>query len=135
MIELPWPPASLSGHAKGHWRGKAAVTAKHRDWARKAVLAVGVPKPAEKGDIRVIVTFYPPDRRGDRVNFPNRMKPYFDGIADALKVNDSRFLPSYHFAEPVKNARVVVAIDDLARPIGEIIKPIMERIAAQVEDA
>lgn len=141
MIELPWPPASLSGHSGGgwkrggHWRAKAAITAKHREWARKAVLAAGVPQLTKTGDIRVIVTFYPPNRRGDRVNFPNRMKPYFDGIADALKVNDSRFLPSYHFAEPVKNARVVVAIDDLARPIGEIIKPIMERIAAQVEDA
>jgi hypothetical protein len=47
-----------------------------------------------EGDIRVSVTFYPPNKRGDRVNFPNRMKPYWDGIADALKVNDSRFLPS-----------------------------------------
>jgi crossover junction endodeoxyribonuclease RusA len=44
------------------------------------------------------------------VNYPNRLKPYWDGIADALKVNDRRFLPSYHFAEPVANARVVVVI-------------------------
>jgi hypothetical protein len=56
------------------------------------------------------VTFYPPDRRGDRTNYPNRCKPYFDGIADALCVNDRRFLPSFHFAEPVKDARVVFAI-------------------------
>lgn len=62
------------------------------------------------GDIRVIVTFYPPNRRGDRVNFPNRMKPYFDGMADALKVNDSRFLPTYYFAEPVAGGRVVVVV-------------------------
>jgi hypothetical protein len=58
----------------------------------------------------VSVTFYPPNKRGDRVNYPNRCKPIFDGIADALKVNDKRFLPSFHFAEPVKNARVVIAI-------------------------
>jgi crossover junction endodeoxyribonuclease RusA len=38
------------------------------------------------------------------------MKAYWDGIADALKVNDRRFLPSYHFAEPTKQARVVVVI-------------------------
>jgi hypothetical protein len=44
------------------------------------------------------------------VNFPNRMKPYWDGIADGLKVNDSRFLPSYHFAEPCKPGKVVVEI-------------------------
>jgi hypothetical protein len=63
-----------------------------------------------EGDLRVSVTFFPPDKRGDRTNYPNRCKPYFDGIADALKVNDRRFLPSYHFAEPVSNARVVVSI-------------------------
>lgn len=108
-IVLPWPPSSLSGHAKGHWRGKAAVTAKHREWARNAALSAGACNFAGTGDIRVIATFYPPSRRGDRVNFPNRMKPYWDGIADALKVNDSRFLPSFVFGEPVKGGQVVVS--------------------------
>lgn len=109
MIELPFPPSSLSGHNTGHWRRKSPIVAKHREWARSATLAAKVNVP-EAGDIRVIVTFYPPDRRGDRVNFPNRMKPYFDGIADALKVNDSRFVPSYQFAEPIKGGRVVVSL-------------------------
>jgi len=110
-IELPWPPASLSGHNKGHWRGKAAIVAQHRLWARNATLAAKVRAPA-RGDIRVIVGFYPPDRRGDRVNFPNRLKPYFDGIAEALGVNDSRFLPSYHFCEPIKGrGKVVIGIE------------------------
>jgi hypothetical protein len=110
LIDLPFPPSSLSGHAKGHWRSKAAVTAKHRAWAKAATLAEGACEIAETGDIRIIVTFYPASRRGDRVNFPNRMKPYFDGIADALRVNDSRFLPSYLFAEPVKGGRVTVVL-------------------------
>jgi hypothetical protein len=115
QVELPFPPASLSGHAKGHWRGKSSVTAKHRAWAKAATLAELAGHRNDNvtvGDIRIIVTFYPPNRRGDRVNFPNRMKPYFDGIADALKVNDSRFLPAFHFAEPVKGTgKVVVTID------------------------
>ena len=109
MIELPFPPSSLSGHNTGHWRAKAGIVAKHRKWACHAALAAGARVPAT-GDIRVIVGFYPPNKRGDRVNFPNRMKPYWDGIADALKVNDSRFLPAYYFAEPVKEARVVITI-------------------------
>ena len=113
MIELPFPPSSLSGHNKGHWRSKSGIVAKHREWARRATLAAGVTAPPT-GDIRVLVAFYPPNRRGDRINFPNRMKPYFDGIADALKVNDSRFIPAYQFAEPVKNGRVVIAIGDPA---------------------
>ena len=111
MIELPWPPASLSGHNTGHWRGKSAIVKKHREWARLATLAAK-PVVPETGDIRLSITFYPPDRRGDRTNFPNRAKPLIDGIADALKVNDRRFLPSYHFAEPVENARVVIRIGE-----------------------
>ena len=110
-IELPFPPASLSGHNTGHWRGKSSIVAKHREWARLATLEAKPVIPAT-GDIAILVAFFPPDRRGDRINFPNRMKPYFDGIADALKTNDSRFVPSYRFADPVKDkARVVVSID------------------------
>ena len=109
MIVLPFPPSSLSGHAKGHWRSKSGPTAKHREWARNATLAAMPAAPAE-GDIAIRIRFVPPDRRGDRVNFPNRMKPYFDGIADALGVNDSRFLPSYEFAAPEKPGRVEVEV-------------------------
>nr|WP_216650740.1 hypothetical protein [Novosphingobium sp. SG751A] len=99
----------MSGHAKGHWHGKAAVTAKWRAWAKAAALAAKVQAPAT-GDILVRVKFTPPDRRGDRVNFPNRMKPIFDGLADALKVNDSRFLPSFEFAAPEKPGRIEIEI-------------------------
>lgn len=109
-ISLPFPPASLSGHNKGHWRSKSGIVAKHREWARLATLEAKPIVPAT-GDIAIAVEFTPPDRRGDRINFPNRMKPYFDGIADALGTNDSRFVPSYRFAEPVKGGRVVVEID------------------------
>lgn len=110
MIELPWPPSSLSGHSDKHYRVMRPIIAKHRDWARKATLAAAVAGIPAAGDIRVVATFYPPDRRTDRVNMPTRLKPYWDGIADALKVNDRRFLPTYLFAEPVKNPRVVVSI-------------------------
>lgn len=109
LIELPWPPASLSGHNKGHYNAKSPIVREHREWARLATLEAKPPVPSQ-GDIRVSVTFYPPDRRGDRVNFPNRMKPYWDGIADGLKVNDSRFLPAFHYAEPCNKPCVVVTI-------------------------
>lgn len=109
MIELPWPPSSLSGHNDKHYRVMRPIIAKHREWARSATLAAMPAIPAT-GDIRICVTFHPPNRRGDRINFSNRMKPYYDGIADALKVNDKRFLPTYHYAEPVEHGRVVVSI-------------------------
>jgi crossover junction endodeoxyribonuclease RusA len=109
-INLPFPPSSLSGHAKGHWRAKAAATKKHRAWAVFATQAVNPPVPTE-GDIRVHIRFVPPNKRGDRTNFANRMKPYLDGIAEALGVNDARFLPSYEYADPAKPGRVEVTIN------------------------
>jgi hypothetical protein len=109
VIVLPFPPASLSGHAKGHWRSKSGPTAKHREWARVATLAAKPDVPGT-GDIPIVVRFIPPDWRGDRVNFANRVKPYFDGIADALGVNDSRFLPTYQFHAPEKPGRVEVEL-------------------------
>lgn len=112
-IILPFPPASLSGHAKSHWRARSGPTAKHREWARLATLEAKPSAPAE-GDILVHVRFVPPDRRGDRTNFANRLKPYFDGIADALGVNDARFLPSYEFAQPERPGRVEVRIEGIA---------------------
>ena len=65
LIELPFPPATLSGHNTGHWRAKSAIVKQHRYWARLATLAACVPVP-DDGDIRLSVTFYPPDKRGDR---------------------------------------------------------------------
>jgi len=113
IVELPWMPASLSGHANGHWRSKAPIVAKHREWARLAALASNPTPLRPEGDIHIGFTFYPPNRRGDRTNYPNRLKPYIDGIAEALGVNDRRFLPTYHFAEPVKGpGKVVVTIGD-----------------------
>lgn len=110
MIELPFPASSLSGHNEGDRRSKAPIVAKHRKWARDATLAAKLGAFPGDDDITVTVLFIPPDRRGDRINFPNRMKPYFDGIADALKVNDKRFLPRFLFGAPEKPGRVEVRL-------------------------
>lgn len=109
MITLPFPPSSLSGHHNVHWRKLQPVKKAHREWARIATLAAKPVVPAE-GDIPITIRFVPPDRRGDRANYPNRMKPYIDGIADALGVNDRRFCPRYLFSDPEKPGRVEVAL-------------------------
>jgi len=109
VIDLPFPPSSLSGHNNGHWRTKARIVATHRAWAFHATRAAKPSVPAD-GDIRIAFRFVPPDRRGDRTNYANRLKPYIDGIAEALGVNDRRFLPSYEYAEPEKPGRVEVRL-------------------------
>jgi len=109
VIVLPFPPAGLSGHAKGHWRTKAALTKKHREWGRLATLEAKATAPAE-GDIALHVRFVPPHNRGDRTNYPARLKASLDGIADALGVNDRRFIPTFTFAPAEKPGRVEITI-------------------------
>lgn len=111
MITLPFPSAKLSGHNNGSWYDKRHEVKKHREWAKTATLAARPSVPA-LGDIPIHFRFIPPDRRSDRMNFTNRLKPYADGIADALGVNDVRFLPSFEFCPPEKPGKVEVFIGE-----------------------
>jgi len=113
-VILPFPPASLSGHNSGHWRDRAKLVATLRAEAfhltRQAKLKTNYQPPAE-GDIAIHVRFVPPDRRGDRWNFPGRAKCQIDGISEALGVNDARFLPSFEYAAPEAPGRVEVFLN------------------------
>ena len=105
-IVLPFPSSILSGHAKGNGQwAKIKATKDHRELARLATLEAE-PSVPEQGDICITVRIVPPNDRGDRVNYPNRLKPYWDGIADAMKVNDKRFNPFFIFAEIERPGRV-----------------------------
>lgn len=112
-VKLIWPPSSLSGHAKGkYWWSRSKPTNQHRAWGAQATLhALAGHKPViPPGDIPIRVIFIPPDRRGDRMNYPNRVKAGIDGIAEALGVNDKRFKPSYEFREPEPPGCVLVEV-------------------------
>lgn len=77
--------------------------------ATEEIDVVGYCAP-KAGDIRVRISFTPPNNLGDRINFAARMKAYVDGIAEAMGVNDKRFLPSYHYFAPEKPGKVVVEV-------------------------
>jgi crossover junction endodeoxyribonuclease RusA len=63
------------------------------------------------GDIPLTVTFFPPDnRKRDRTNMEAAFKAGFDGIADALGVDDNRFVPTYRKGDVVKGGMVIVEI-------------------------
>ncbi len=66
--------------------------------------------PPATGDIEITFSFYPPNNRGDRTNYPNRCKAMIDGIAEALGVNDKRFLPNYQHFPAEKPGRVEIEI-------------------------
>lgn len=109
IVTLPFPPRDLSPNARAHWARKAKVAKSYRHscWAR-ALEAKGRRTFPETGPLRVEVTFYPPDlRRRDRDNMIGALKNGQDGVAQAIGVDDSRFVPTYHVG-PVRKGGAVL---------------------------
>ncbi len=111
-IILPWYPKAVHPNfrSRSHWARTNGLK-KARAWAAIATKASGVKAPSH-GPIKLVVTFFPPTARDrDRDNCMSACKAYFDGIADAWGVNDSRFHPQPAiFAEPTKGGKIVVSI-------------------------
>ena len=101
-VILPWPPKELSPNATLHWAKKAKYKKayRHTCWAltlEAKLTADGL------GKIPILITFYPPDKRHrDADNMVASIKAGLDGVADALKINDRCFLPTFIFSEEVK---------------------------------
>lgn len=111
MIILPWPAKELSPNARGHWAPKARAARKARMDAFYATKAAKVGIVAGEVPITLRIEFCPPDKRKrDADNMLASCKNFFDGIADALSVNDSFFRHQVFIAEPVKGGRVTVSI-------------------------
>lgn len=87
----PWPDKVLSPNARVHWSKKAKAAKALRKMAHLITLEAKLSVDWD-GDIHLWVDYYPPDRRArDQDNCISSAKAIFDGIADALGVNDKRF--------------------------------------------
>jgi len=109
-IILPWPSPKLSSNARLHPLALHRVKKAARVEAGWAVKALPRPALPGTGNIALRVTFEPPSRRIDRQNMPHLVKAAIDGIADALGINDNRFAPEYHYADPVRGGRVTFEV-------------------------
>lgn len=129
MIELPYPHKALWPNGRPHPMAKARETKKHKGWANLAVRA----DPTRPANVsRLVVTVYPKPRGPlpDKDNVSAALKAYQDGIAEALGINDRTLAePRIQFGERCQHGKFVITLEDEARPIGEIIKPIIERLA------
>jgi crossover junction endodeoxyribonuclease RusA len=113
IIVLPWPPKPLTPNhrSRSHWPRTNALKKAREDgyYATKAA-KVGICA----GDVPIILraTFNPPGRyHYDRDGLLSSMKGYFDGIADALGVDDFWFRPEPPIVgEPIKGGRVTVEV-------------------------
>lgn len=112
-VTLPWPRGTLHPNGRPHWAVKARHTALARADALIACRAAGL-RPSGAERVRLRLELFPPDRRRrDLPDAISALKASIDGIADALGVDDSRFvwdMPEA-FSEPVKGGSVVIEIE------------------------
>lgn len=111
-INLPWPVKALSPNSRCHWAAKAlAVKMARRDAHWLTLEALGKHKPKWRG-VKLDVEFCPPSRRRyDLDNAIASMKAANDGIADALGIDDSKFVSTYRMGDPVKGGEVRVTME------------------------
>ena len=103
VVFLPWPPKELSPNASIHWAKKVKFKKAYRHDCWALALEVGLKAPQGPEKIRLKITFYPPDKRHrDADNMVAAIKSGLDGLADALRVNDRLFLPTFIFSDEPK---------------------------------
>ena len=113
ILCLPWPPKELSQNARIHWSKKAKITKAYRAAAHALTKQAGLVAP-DDGRILLVLEFVPPDRRHrDEDNILASFKAARDGIADALGINDRRFVTQFsQSADVVKDGMVLVRIKE-----------------------
>lgn len=98
-VELPLPPRQLSPNSRNHWRVRHRHSKAYRGKCRDAVLgmlAEGlVCMESDWSAANLQPTYYHTDRRRrDRDNLSAMLKAAYDGIAEALGVDDYGFRPT-----------------------------------------
>lgn len=96
MIELPYPAKELSPNSRCHWSQKARAAKKARNYAFSIALAAGLNKSTfadYEGKLHLWIDYYAKTKNyPDADNCLSASKAFIDGIADALGINDRRFV-------------------------------------------
>lgn len=110
-IILPWPNRDLHPNARVHWGKHARAAKKARQDGANATLAAGIRKiDAESLVVRPVI--FPPNRHArDDDGIVSSLKSYFDGIADIIGIDDSKWrLGETVRRDPIKHGAVHVEI-------------------------
>jgi crossover junction endodeoxyribonuclease RusA len=106
-IFLPWPDKRLSPNARQHWASLARAKKAAKRAAYYTALEAGLGK-IEAETISVRVSFFPPDRRPrDTDNAFASCKAAFDGIAQAIGIDDSKWNITIAPRGPVEKSGMV----------------------------
>ena len=112
-LVLPWPSKDLSPNARVHWSKKSKASASARTLAAVVTINGGWRElKLPDGRLHLWITFHPPTKRlPDDDNMLARFKPSRDGIADALHIDDKRFVSHPYVSDkPVKGGEVRIRI-------------------------
>ena len=101
---LPWPDRVLHPNARVHWAKRSKATKAARAGAHLLALEAGWHRIAwPEGRLHLWFDFYPPDRRRrDDDGLLASMKAARDGIADALGIDDTRFVSHPRLRDEVR---------------------------------
>lgn len=110
MLELPWPPKELSPNSRTHWAKRSKLAKAYRSACHLLCKQAGLTAP--EGRSLLVLEFVPPDRRKrDDDNMLSAFKSGRDGLADALGIDDNRFVTQISVSEEtVKGGAVRVTI-------------------------
>lgn len=109
-IVLPWPPKDLHPNSRPHHMARARAAKAYRTQAMWIAKAAEIAPLSSEGEIMLDVRFYPPSNRGDTDGMFSAIKSAFDGIADALSVNDRRFAFTIRRLEKSNNGAVFIDV-------------------------
>ncbi|HEY8604702.1 hypothetical protein [Tsuneonella suprasediminis] len=129
-VIVPFPPVELSPNFRGHWSTVAKVKKAYRRLCWALALEAGLSPSQASGPLRtpgracggnatgdqspiiVRLDFFPPDRASrDDDNVSASFKAGRDGIADALKCDDARFVTTNVLHTAPRSCVVVTLID------------------------
>lgn len=99
ILTMPWPALKpLSPNWRGHWAKKAAAKRTFRSvWWAEALHQGARKMDAEAA--KVTLVFHPPDKRArDWDNLIASCKAGFDGLADAIGIDDSKWTVTHSVA-------------------------------------
>ena len=93
-LVLDWPARTLHPNARVHWAKRATAAKLARLVSHDKTQQAGWPRVAlPDGRLHLWIDFYPPDhRKRDDDGLLASFKPARDGIADALGIDDNRFV-------------------------------------------
>ena len=107
QILLPWPSKDLSPNARVHWSTRSKAAKSYRMQCFLFAKKAGLVAPA--GRILLALEFLPPNaRRRDDDNLLAAFKAGRDGLAQALGIDDSRFVSQVRLSDTVRPGGAVL---------------------------